>query len=632
MTQPLNLALTLSLNDRLADPLRRSLGEVTRSLTSLDKELANIVRGGERTANTLGAIGQKGREAGQAAGGLRDIGRAADQAERSVGRLGASVANVALRLTSIFAAFKTGQAVFADPMERARRYELDLAKLSNVLYNDRRTVQGRQSGQAEMDSAVRRATAQGVTREEALTGLRVVGAAGGISRQDAMGMLPTLAKMSVAGETSMEDVANVAVKSMKGFGIKPGELGKVLEMALISGQMGAFEMKDMAKFLPQQMALAKSMLGMSGVGDYGTLLAVNQLASNTAGNSAEAGNNVVNLLGKMNAVDTANDFSKAGIDLPGSLAAARGKGVNQVDAFLNLIEGEFGKNKGYVALQAKLKAARAGGDKAGEASTLESMQGILSGSVIGKFLQDRQALMGFLGVLNDREGLERLKHEGSARAGEADLSQRVLMSTAAMKNQVADSAEQARQFDALRGVNDELAGYRLRLAELSVKYPEAAKWIEGMTLAAQAAAGALAALALGNVLTNLSGKGAGGAPGTAGKVAGAVGSARLLGANGMLGSLGKVAAPLALMSELFFTSDRDVQVLKDAEMMKNHRGKGFDDPRIVGAGWGGPMSDAALRLSKAADSLSDIRIHVTTDSAMFSAEVAKDMARDARRN
>ncbi len=44
------------------------------------------------------------------------------------------------------------------------------------------------------------------------------------------------------------------------------------------------------------------------------------------------------------------------------------------------------------------------------------------------------------------------------------------------------------------------------------------------------------------------------------------------------------------------------------------------------------MSDAALRLSKAADSLSEIRIHVTTDSTMLSAEVVKDMARDARRN
>lgn len=625
MTQPLNLALTLSLNDRLSGALQRSVKDLIGNLSSFEKELANVVRSGDKAGDSLAKIGQKGREAGTAATALRAIGSAADQAEGRVSRLQKSMdalSKITLIGGSVFGAIGAARNVLRDPMERSQAYELRLARLSNVLYNDQRTVAGRQAGQHELDASVRRATIQGVTREEALSGLQVLGAAGGIDRKDAMSMLPTLAKFSVAGEASMEDVAGVAVKSMKGFNIKPGQLSKVLEMALVSGQMGSFEFKDMAKWLPQQMAMANGMLGMSGVGDFATLLAINQIGSNTAGNNSEAGNNIVNLLGKMNSSDTVNDFKKAGINLPGSLAQARGKGIGQVDAFFNILEGEFGKDKGYAGLQDKLKAARAAGDKGGETETLQAMQGILKGSVIGKFLQDRQALMPAIGILNDRGGLERLKREGAERMGEADLSQQVLLATAAMKNIIANSAEQARQYDALVGVNQELANNRLKLAELSVKYPEAAKWIEAMTLAAKAAAAALAVLGLGNLVGNLLPKGGPAPASGVGKVVGGVsGALASLKGGGMTSVLKKLGIGGLLFSELFSTSDREIKTLLDAEAMDaGYRGKGFDDPRIIPPKvLPGPQQIELL-------------VRVTTDSPLFKAEVEAEWGREARRN
>ena len=628
MSGNLNLALTLSLNDRLIGPLQRAFGDVKRTIGDGARELDNVVRSSGRAADALGKVGQKGREAGKAAADLRGIGAAAEDAEKRVGRLHAALGQltgIAGKGASIFAGFKAAQAVLADPRERAQAYELSLAKLSNVLYTDRRTVSGRQAGQVELDSSIRRATQEGVTREDALGGLRVVGAAGGIDRKDAMSILPTLAKFSVAGEASMEDVAALAVKSMKGFNIKPDQLPKIMEMALVSGQMGNFEFKDMAKWLPQQMAMSKSMLGMSGIADFGQLLAINQMAVNTAGGSQEAGNNVVNFLGKINSADTQKDFQRAGIDLTGTLANARGTGVRPVDAFLNLLEGQFAKDKGYTALQDKLKSARASGDPTGEAQTLEAMRGIFAGSVMGKFIQDRQAQMGMVGVLNDRTGLARLQQEAAARSGESDLSQETLMATSAMKNTVADSAQQARQYDALKGVNEALADHRLKLADLSGRYPEAAKWLERVSLAAQAAAAGLAVFGLGNLLTKAL---PGATPGAA-LGAGAGGLAARAGILGLTGALAYGAGTLLNDHVIAGTKVGD----GIGEMIANVMAfLGSDDAREALASQTALKNmEAAETMNRAAEKLSNLKIGVSSDTTLFTGQIMEEVVRQSTR-
>lgn len=651
----MKLALILSLDDRLVQPLRQALGQVKNELKDTQQALGNIVRPADRATEGLEKLGRKGGEAvRRTTGELRDMGRAADQAEARVGKLGESLGrmgNLVGKAGSLFAGFKAGQAVLADPRERAQTYELSLAKLSNVLFNDRRTVAGRQAGQTELDAAVRKASREGVTREDALAGLQVVGAAGGIDRKDAMGMLPTLAKFSVAGDASMEDVAALAVKSMKTSDISAENMPRALEMALIQGQLGNFDFKDMAKWLPQQMAVAKSMLGMSGLNDLNQLLAVNQLAANTAGNNAEAGNNVVNFLSKINAHETQAAFAKSGIDLSGSLARAREKGTSPIDAFLNLMQQEFGKDKGYAALQTKLQAARASGDKPGETKTLEAMSGIMSGSVLGKFMPDRQALAGMAGVMNNRQGLADLQREAAGRVGEADLSQQTLLATSAMKNRIADSSEQARQFDALKGLNDTLADSRMKLADLSVKYPEAAKWLEGMTLAVKAASAALMTFALGNVVNGaLTGGAAGGlltaarggiaAIGTAGAVsaaAGGVGAAALWG-GGLLaaGGVGYGVGTLTNMGINSVDKNLGTSVGDTIGFITSLVAAGFGsqdaqdalDQRALAEG----QAQAAQALQKAAEALATRPpIKVVIDGREIASAVDDAVGRDARR-
>lgn len=122
------------------------------------------------------------------------------------------------------------------------------------------------------------------------------------------------------------------------------------------------------------------------------------------------------------------------------------------------------------------------------------------------------------------------------------------MGTSAMKNTIADSAEQARQFDALRELSGAYADARLKVAELSGKYPEAAKWLERMAAAAQVAAVSLAALGLANLigkgLPAVAASGSGAAI-TAGLGAGAASIGRLA-----AGGLGFMAGNFQVLSLL----------------------------------------------------------------------------------
>lgn len=73
-------------------------------------------------------------------------------------------------------------------------------------------------------------------------------------------------------------------------------------------------MKDMARWLPQQLAAMKS-AGMGATLDnFSSLLNANQLAFMTAGSTDEAGNNLVNLLAKISSQDIVTKAKKIDIN------------------------------------------------------------------------------------------------------------------------------------------------------------------------------------------------------------------------------------------------------------------------------------------------------------------------------
>ena len=105
-----------------------------------------------------------------------------------------------------------------------------------------------------------------------------------------------------------------------------------------------------------------------------------------------------------------------------------------------------------------------------------------------------------------------------------------------------------------------------------------------------------------------------------------------MGAGGAARGMLKMLGPLALLAEAWTTSDADLEVLKRSYQMNNHRGAGFDDPRVLGKVGSVQSQGESERLARALESLANLQIHITTDSPAFSAEIVKDVARQSRRN
>lgn len=152
----------------------------------------------------------------------------------------------------------------------------------------------------------------------------------GASVPDAMKMMPSIGKASSAYKADVGDMAAATFAAKDNLKVAVGETGKVIDIMAQSGKRGAFELKDMAEQFPALTA-AYQALGQSGTGAVADLAAGAQIARKGAGNSAEAGNNLLNLLNKINAKETNMNFKKFGIDLPAALkkAAADGKGPIQ---------------------------------------------------------------------------------------------------------------------------------------------------------------------------------------------------------------------------------------------------------------------------------------------------------------
>jgi len=431
--------------------------------------------------------------------------------------------------------------VVSKPLGASMDYNMRLAMMANTAFSDRDTA-GRIAGKRELDAAIVGAVRHGGgTRDGAATALDAMLASGAFADTDKQKnaqylapVLRTVQRAATASGADAGDLANIGIRGMQTFKIGGGDVGRALDMAMAAGQSGGFELKDMSKWLPAQMANAKN-IGMSGLGGFAKLVAVNQAAAITAGSRDEAGNNVVNLLAKINSQDTAKDAAKQGINLTGTLARARGKGMDGLDAFIGIVDKVVGKDAGYQAIQKKLKTAGNDGEKR---ELLESQADLLQGSAIGKIIQDRQAMMALVGIMGNRDYLSKVQHDvangdGSIDKNYATIEQEAGFKTSQAKEEAAIASNVA--FEKLAPV---VGGVAEGMTGIAREYPL-------MTAAAVAATTALTALAAAAGASGVVGMlGRGGAAAAAGEAAAGVAGA-VVTKPGLLAGAGKAVAGLA---------------------------------------------------------------------------------------
>lgn len=505
----------------------------------------------------------------------RELDRAAIATKRRIAELNAEMGKVSMgqRLGNIgrgiagLAAGATAAGmVLAQPMKKQMDYDRSLAMTANTAFAER-DVAGRITGKSELNNAVKSAVEiGGGTKEDALGALDTMLASGAVKADTAMKLLPTLQKGATATGASTDDLAKIAISAMQQFDIGEDKIGEVLDKAVAAGQAGNFELADMARWLPQQMAAGKS-AGLKGMSGFEALLVANQQARVTAGTSDEAGNNLVNLLAKLTSKETSDRFRKLdikgkdgkdhGVDFIASMEAQKKKGKNSIEAFMSIMDQVIGQDGKYQALQKKLKSAK----KEDQAQVLNEMTNLVEGTAIGQIISDRQALMALLGIRNNVSLGKEVKESLDKSEGAVDTSHAVIKDTNSYKVEDAKNNVDFAQMEGMKGFNDALGDVSVKIAEYAKAYPDltgkivtAGTVVAALSAAAITAAGSLRLLGgkggLGLGVGDVLSKGAG-VTGSAGGVATAANTSKM----GRLAKFGRGSLPLLVFGAMLEGSE-----------------------------------------------------------------------------
>lgn len=260
------------------------------------------------------------------------------------------------------------------------------------------------------------AMSSGTNREGTAAALDKMLAAGNFNYDESLALLPTVSKTAFAGGADPTQIAALA-NAYSVYGLKSQkDVTDAFNMSLRAGQIGGFELKDMAASMPNQLGLA-GVAGYSGKDGLASLLALNQASMYTSGDPMEAGNNVVNMLQKLTSRELTDSVAKAVTDLKGlpTKTEYKGKGKNRkpevtldlnkylqqkreqgvfgAEAFGDLIDHQLKGNKQYQSYKAQLGSAKTDEERK---RVLADMSKIAIGGEIGQIIGDRQFLMAAL--------------------------------------------------------------------------------------------------------------------------------------------------------------------------------------------------------------------------------------------
>jgi len=540
----------------------RAAGRLGREAKTSARELTVAAKAGVRLAAALAKVGSAGKTAWKAVQGL--------------GKAGMGLASGAA----------AGGAVAAAALKKPIDFEKRLTLMANTAYADEKDPAKRLAGRGKLVAAVNAAVRQGGgTRDQAAEALDTMLASGAVKNETAQKLLPTIQKFATASGTGSGDIANILIRGIQQHFFTEDQAGEALDKALAAGQAGGFELKDMAKWLPKMLAMGSGMKSMAG---YEQILAYAQAAATTAGSQDEAGNNLVNLLQKINSADTKKDFARLGIDLTGTLVKAREKGMLPLEAFARLVDKEVAaKDPRYKKLQQRLGAAK--GDE--RKQILGDMADLASASAVGKVVQDRQALLALIAGINQKDYIKSILARMHDAAGEGDRSFKTYQgSTAYSVERAANEAEIARS-NMLGDVKGPLKGVADTAADLAQRFPALATVATEATTAIGAMTAAAAAFGAMRLFTG----------GGAGAAAGGLGLLR--GGGGLLKGAGGVLAMAGLAAWDIYSTEKNTTLTRAQKNIANSQTYGATGGALAGMAAGAAVGSVVPVVGTAAGAL-----------------------------
>lgn len=385
------------------------------------------------------------------------------------------------------------------PVQKAMTYDQQLTYIASTLA-DGGDLESKRLAKRQVSGAIDDALRQGGgSRDDAATALNRLVASGAFQDKEALSVLASVSKTSHAAGASSDDVAAMAV-AMRNNGVAPGDMMRGFDAAFKAGQLGGVELRDMARWLPQQLALARGS-GMTGLGAVEWLASANQVSLSTAGSPDEAANNIVNLLQKLNSRELATTMEKvAGVDWHTYMTNRQREGVAPPQAFAEVLDKQLASNENYQTIKADLAKAKNPEDRR---VLLERAAMIAESSEVGQLIADRQALMAAIALRSGQQRQRDIESQLQAADGTVDRESDFVREQGWSKAQdLRNTADRANE-----QVFDKLSG---PLSGLTEQVDAAARAFPGLTAGLYGAGTALAAFAGGGVVGGLVGGMAGG--------------------------------------------------------------------------------------------------------------------------
>jgi TP901 family phage tail tape measure protein len=209
----------------------------------------------------------------------------------------------------------------------------------------------------------------------------------GLELKDAVASIETLGRVATATNSDLLDVTKTGFQLQNALKIRPTELKATFDALAFAGKQGAFELKDMAQFMPT-IAAAAGTLGIQGKQGAIALASMMQMVRKDAPDAGQAATRMTDAMLKMTAPDAVKNFKKFGVNIQQVLSNAKKKGINPMEAALG------------------------------------ELQRVTGGDVfkLSQIFGDKEAKLGLMSLMKYRKEYEKLKADagGAAAAGTVD--------------------------------------------------------------------------------------------------------------------------------------------------------------------------------------------------------------------
>lgn len=445
---------------------------------------------------------------------------------------------------AIGASLYTASNLAMNPINQRMDYERSVRGLTKVAYADE-GLDGMKAGEEHIMSIIEKnVTDLGATIDQVMQAMDGAFRAG-LEIEEVEKILPDVLKASI-GSASDPDLIARMVASLLSNGFKPEAIGKSLDQAAKSGDLGGFELADMAESFPEILSVS---MGKGFTNEQlPQILAALQVLTKTSGSTSAATTQYKALLSEFNQSNFAERVAKAkyidpkdgktkSIDWTGSLAKAAKDGKTPIEAAIGVMEDIMNSDKGLRKAREDLKSNDATVKDKAASKILESS--ILS-NVFGRDL----SLQAMLGFLQQKDEFKRQVSGTFDSNGIVDKNYQYESQSTEAKAQSFKDQYELRQIENAKALANTYGVLSEVLTNYMKEYPELTK---NLILFGDSLKIVMAALAIGAVTSKLGGwmSGGKGVPGAGGSTSPKAGAATG-GGSKLLGSVVRGANVVAL--------------------------------------------------------------------------------------